>query len=102
MENVESLLPHFWTMPIREFTDSAGTSWLVWATIPPSAGVLGAMRDGWLTFESSAVRRRLIPIPSGWEDASPAKLDLLCRAATPVRRTPPGGFEPMDTDVTEP
>jgi hypothetical protein len=89
-------------MPIREFTDSSGTSWLVWATIPPSAGVLGAMRGGWLTFESSVVRRRLIPIPSGWEEATPAKLDLLCRAATPVRRTPPAGFEPMDSDSTDP
>ncbi|HEY7394730.1 MAG TPA: hypothetical protein VH559_07795 [Gemmatimonadaceae bacterium] len=101
-ENVEFLSPQLWTMPIREFTDSSGTSWLVWATIPPSAGVLGAMRGGWLTFESSVVRRRLIPIPSGWEEATPAKLDLLCRAATPVRRTPPAGFEPMDSDSTEP
>lgn len=89
-------------MPIRDFTDPLGTRWLVWATIPLPGGVLGTMRDGWLTFESSAVRRRLIPIPGGWEDASLAKLDLMCRAAIPVRRTPPGGFDRLDPDPAEP
>ena len=90
---------------IKEFTDALGTHWLVWATIPvPSGGVVGTMRDGWLTFESDAVRRRLVPIPAGWEDASPAKLDLMCRAAARVRRTPSGfqRFEIIDAeDETE-
>lgn len=89
-------------MAMREFTDSLGTRWMVWATVPVPGGVLGNMRDGWLTFESSAVRRRLIPIPDGWEDASSAKLDLLCRTAVPVRRSPPGGFHSIDPDSTEP
>lgn len=88
-------------MAMREFTDSLGTRWMVWATVPVPGGVLGNMRDGWLTFESSAVRRRLIPIPDGWEDASSAKLDLLCRTAVPVRRSPPGGFHSIDPDSTE-
>ena len=88
-------------MPIKEFTDALGTHWLVWATIPAPGGVLGTMPDGWLTFESDALRRRLIPIPSGWEDASPAKLDLMCRAAALVRRTPSGfqRFEIIDTEA---
>ena len=89
-------------MPIREFTDSLGTRWLVWSTIPTSnasSGVLGSMRDGWLTFDSTDARRRLIPIPAGWEEASSEKLALMCRAAEPVRRTPPGGFEAVETET---
>jgi len=88
-------------MPMREFTDSLGTHWLVWATVPAPGGVLGTMSDGWLTFESSAVRRRLIPIPAGWEDATPGRLDLMCRVAVAVRRTPSGGFHSFDPDPAE-
>ncbi|HEY9227567.1 MAG TPA: hypothetical protein VIP11_13010 [Gemmatimonadaceae bacterium] len=80
-------------MPIREFTDSLGTRWLVWATIPSPGSVLGSMRDGWLTFDSRTVRRRLMPIPTNWEEASPQTLDGMCRAAVLVRPTPPSGID---------
>ena len=86
-------------MPIRDFTDSLGTHWQVWATIPLPGGVLGTMREGWLTFDSSYARRRLIPIPSGWEEASQEKLELMCRAALTVRRTPPGGISEADIEA---
>lgn len=85
-------------MPIREFTDSSKTRWLVWSTVPTIGGVVGPMRDGWLTFESSSARRRLIPIPAGWEDAPPSRLELMCRAASPVRRTPSNGFDAIETE----
>ena len=89
-------------MPIREFTDSLGTRWLVWSTVPSPSnanGVLGSMRDGWLTFDSADGRRRLIPIPAGWEEAPSEKLQLMCRAAEAVRRTPPNGLEAVNTDA---
>jgi hypothetical protein len=43
-------------------------------------------RGGWLTFDSEQGRRRLAPLPSGWEDAPPGRLELLCRSATEVTR----------------
>ena len=49
----------------------------------------GDMRQGWLTFESDGERRRLVPIPHGWEDAAIDRLELLCRAAQAVSRTTP-------------
>jgi len=42
---------------------------------------------GWLTFESLSEKRRLIPIPSHWEDLSQAELRSLCEKAKRVART---------------
>ena len=36
---------------------------------------------GWLAFESASERRRLSPIPAGWEEASESELERLCRRA---------------------
>lgn len=41
---------------------------------------------GWLTFESLSEKRRLIPIPSHWEDMSQADLRHLCEKARRVAR----------------
>jgi hypothetical protein len=60
----------------------------VWSTVPHSPGVLHTMKSGWLTFESANARRRLVPIPEGWEDASPARLRQYCLKAYPLRQTP--------------
>jgi len=77
-------------MPQREFTDSGGTHWLVWSTTPTPGSVLdGDMRQGWLTFESDGERRRLVPIPRGWERSTTDRLELYCRAAQAVSRTTP-------------
>lgn len=43
------------------------------------------LRDGWLCFESAAERRRLLPIPTDWEDCGHDALESYCRSATPVR-----------------
>jgi hypothetical protein len=41
------------------------------------------LEHGWLCFESDAgEKRRLVPVPENWEQASPQKLWLWCRAAT--------------------
>jgi hypothetical protein len=44
------------------------------------------LRSGWLTFESEQQRKRLAPVPTGWDDAAPDRLELMCRAAEAVRR----------------
>jgi hypothetical protein len=94
-------------MAIREFTDSAGTAWRVWRTTPRESAIYDeSLRTGWLTFESKALRKRLAPIPRGWEDAPPDRLELMCRAAEVVRRTgrpltPPDPFEPPLSDAED-
>lgn len=82
-------------MAYREFLDSEGVSWTVWDTYPTRPTTMEPdWRDGWLTFQSGATRRRLAPIPQGWAEALPSRLELLCKAAEPVRReTPPYGTE---------
>jgi hypothetical protein len=45
---------------------------------------------GWLTFESLAEKRRLVPIPSGWEEASNAALRALCDQAKRIAKTDSG------------
>ena len=43
--------------------------------------------SGWLTFESLSEKRRLIPIPSRWENMSQAELRVLCDRAKRIART---------------
>jgi hypothetical protein len=47
-------------------------------------GVSAPLRDGWLAFLSGDERRRLAPIPHGWEDDSDVQLAAYCRAARVV------------------
>jgi hypothetical protein len=44
------------------------------------------LEGGWLAFESGSERRRLVPIPEGWDTCSDAELEELCRQARPVPR----------------
>lgn len=41
---------------------------------------------GWLTFESLDEKRRLIPIPGGWDGASQDELRMLCGKAKLVAK----------------
>jgi hypothetical protein len=45
---------------------------------------------GWLTFESLVEKRRLVPIPSGWEAASNTTLRALCDRAKRIAKTDGG------------
>ena len=45
---------------------------------------------GWLTFESLSEKRRLLPIPTGWEDATQAELRVFCEKAKRVAKVDPG------------
>jgi hypothetical protein len=72
-------------MALREFTDASGKAWTVWSTRPDwRSGVPAELHEGWLTFESGKTRKRLAPIPRGWEDASAARLQLYCSTAEEI------------------
>jgi hypothetical protein len=70
-------------MALREFIDAQGRHWRVWETVPARAAGLGEFRDGWLTFDDGAERRRLAPVPEGWPDFTDARLAWLVGVARP-------------------
>lgn len=81
-------------MPIREFVDSQGTSWRAWDVVPDK--LQPGTRDedylahlyhtGWIVFEATTGRdkRRLYPIPKGWNELPDAELEVLLRKAEVV------------------
>jgi len=99
-------------MPHCTLKDSRGFIWEVWDVEPsraerrqePSPGdppyqgperrrgsdgvarvrLSGEYAQGWLAFESPTERRRLTPIPEGWERLDDAGLEALLSEATPV------------------
>ena len=93
---------------LRGFTDSTGVEWRVWEVFPnkgsdrANADALSrsslkdtAFANGWLCFESAEEKRRLAPIPTGWEFRDTTVLEQLRDKATLVspmrhatRRTP--------------
>jgi len=95
---LESALLMLAAVPIRDFTDAAGVRWTVWNTVPFTTGVVTSMQAGWLTFESSQGRRRLSPVPEGWERASVDRLSSYCADAQPVSRTSGAGRQPVERD----
>lgn len=80
---------------LREFTDSHGVSWRVWdiASTLHSLAFNPALKrnlivpQGWLCFECSDQRRRLAPVPEGWQELDVAALERLCGEALPVPMT---------------
>jgi hypothetical protein len=50
------------------------------------AHVSAEYASGWLTFQSGSEKRRLAPVPEGWESLDGAGLEQLCQAATPAGR----------------
>lgn len=47
------------------------------------------LRDGWLCFDGTGLRRRLTPIPADWEECPTPQLERYCRSAIPVRISSP-------------
>jgi len=45
--------------------------------------------DGWLCFESEGEKRRLAPVPPGWEEAGPDRLATWLQAAKRVVKCGP-------------
>ena len=83
--------------------DANGVWWRVWSTVPSGASVrVTKFVAGWLTFESDGSLKRLTPLPAHWETVTDERLELMCRAATEVRRhTGPFGQVRID-DPDEP
>ena len=97
-------------MAQREFVDSDGVRWLVWAVMPSLADrrelsdrrhdprskrerrtrrelrvrMEPGLAKGWLVFESAHEKRRLHPIPESWASLDDASLSSLMRDARPV------------------
>jgi hypothetical protein len=92
---------------LRGFTDSAGVEWRVWEVFPSRAALPSTTEsfshsslketpfaNGWLCFECGEAKRRLAPIPEGWEFGNGRFLEDLCKRATPVPLRRRGGFVP--------
>ena len=82
---------------LREFLDAHGKAWTVWSTTPDRRSALPVdLQAGWLTFESGGQRRRLAPIPAGWEETSIDRLRMYCSVAEALdsaRKSDPQGDE---------
>ena len=77
---------------MRQIRDDAGVEWMVYE-VNPAAGEWRSIeslpegyRSGWLCFESSTEKRRLTPLPSGWESFPLEQLSDLLVTAEAVRR----------------
>ena len=81
-------------MALRAFVDENGVRWEVRYIMPttpnrPHEGKVirhsGAyprqFLNGWLSFDSPAEKRRLAPVPEGWETASDEQLIAFLRQA---------------------
>ena len=93
-------------MPLREFVDEGGATWLAWSTFPRSgANVRTAYADGWLSFQAGGGedRRRLVPVPQGWEAASQDELRTCLHRARPLERagSPSGTAEAVAQEREE-
>jgi hypothetical protein len=87
-------------MAHRILLDTQGIEWQVWAVVPTvalremgvhlsesHAALDHEMRDGWLAFQAHVERRRLVPIPAGWDTVTDDELrELLSRAASVANR----------------
>ena len=79
-------------MAHRVFTDPDGKNWQVWDVRPATPTEIVQLRSeyahGWLAFECDHERRRLVPIPDGWEAWPDARLCAACGKAVeqPARK----------------
>lgn len=99
-------------MAYRRFQDVSGGEWQAWEVYPsmaerrinrerrtpvrderprrqrdaPRVGVHDELRDGWLAFRSADERRRLAPIPPGWQLFPETGLRILLASALPTGR----------------
>jgi hypothetical protein len=83
-------------MASRIFTDDAGVAWTVLA-VTPMLGLETSMPGGWLAFQAGDERRRLAPIPRGWEDASNVELGVWWRSARIIGTSGARPSEPKRT-----
>jgi hypothetical protein len=100
-------------MAHRTFRDERGELWHVWSVVPTKVerrerqlpipvaderrqvseyrvALSHGMSNGWLCFESGLEKRRLSPVPAGWEGKSDSDLNALLEQARMVLRRPAG------------
>lgn len=70
-----------------------GTEWLAWDVHPLPKGRIkiaiataAGLEEGWLCFESAGEKRRVAPIPHGWEEWPDDHLARCIAGAEVVRR----------------
>jgi hypothetical protein len=93
----------------RNFTDSRGIWWDVFAVYPEvrrsaHSSLRGTFEQGWLCFDSVGEKRRLSPIPEDWRTVSHEALEQLARRAEvaasrrgrPRKDSPPDDRSPSD------
>jgi hypothetical protein len=56
------------------------------------ATVAAEFTYGWLCFETAGEKRRLAPVPEGWERADDETIEQWCCVAKPVARRPSGSI----------
>lgn len=77
---------------MRQIRDAAGVEWMVYEVNPVSGewrsieSLPEGYRSGWLCFESPTEKRRLTPLPSGWQELPLDQLGGLLVSAEQVRR----------------
>jgi hypothetical protein len=54
------------------------------APVRRAIAVASEYSGGWLCFESEGEKRRLAPVPNGWDEAGPDRLSTWLQAATRV------------------
>jgi hypothetical protein len=54
-----------------------------------NVAVASEYSNGWLCFESEGEKRRLAPVPEGWQEAGPDRLSSLLQAAKRVVKCGP-------------
>lgn len=96
---------------IREFRDSYGREWRVWAVTPAHSrgskreAHLGEFEHGWLAFETldEELRKRLPHYPAEWRTMTDAKLQELLGLAVeaPTRRLDPRRPDPRSEPPRE-
>jgi hypothetical protein len=79
-------------MALRNFIDSTGRGWRVWSVVPQYGWgrdddtFTPGLEGGWLCFEHAEEKRRLSPIPDGWEEADAEAMEGYLQRAAPVPR----------------
>src|SRR3954465_7662764 len=88
------------TMALRTFVSQDGSLWNVWNVVPTlvhndrKVALSIGMTSGWLCFESGGIKRRIVPVPSGWGEWSEDELaSALATAQSVERRLPPDDSE---------
>ena len=76
---------------LREVVDALGKMWSVFEVHPSGEGVAStqgadARAQGWLCLRTDVERRRILPIPSGWNTLNDAALLRLIDEAGPTGR----------------